>query len=108
VVEGAAGGAESGEILADGRVVEVPTVVKGVVSATRGPLHGAHMNRSANTTRTARPAIIGVLMPPSRASRLLLRVDSPQSSPENQLSRIGKVPVQPRVRMKAGSSRSAR
>jgi hypothetical protein len=82
-----------GERLADGRVVDEPTVVNGaLLSAIRGPLHGAHMNRSAKTTRIARPAILGVLMLPSWALRWLFRTVSLQSFPEHQLFRIERFP----------------
>jgi hypothetical protein len=44
---------DTGDAGVAGRVVE-PTVVPGAaVSATRGPLHGAHMNRSAKTATAA-------------------------------------------------------
>ena len=57
VVEGAAGAGAVGDAGVAGRVVE-PTVVPGAaVSATRGPLHGAHMNRSAETATAAIAAI---------------------------------------------------
>jgi hypothetical protein len=43
-----------GAIGAKGRVVDEPTVVPGaVLSATRGPLQGAHINKRPNTTTAA-------------------------------------------------------
>jgi TRAP-type C4-dicarboxylate transport system permease large subunit len=55
-------GAVFGAIGADGRVVDDPTVVPG--AATRGPLQGAHMNKSPNTTTAA----ISIILPPLRAA----------------------------------------
>jgi hypothetical protein len=80
-----------GERLADGRVVDEPTVVNGpLLSAIRGLLHGAHMNRCARTTskacqlRSTHAAFLGITM--------LFRIVSPQSFPEHQLFRIERFP----------------
>jgi hypothetical protein len=68
VGEGAAGAGAVGDAGAAGRVVD-PVVVPGVVlSATRGPLHGAHMNKSAKMKKAAIAAIAAVLMPLPRRS----------------------------------------
>lgn len=73
---GAAGaGAVFGAIGAAGRVVDDPTVVPGAeLSATRGPLQGAHINRIANTQTAAMAAIIPPLNPPLRRFRSSLRM----------------------------------
>jgi hypothetical protein len=76
-VVGAAGpagaGAVSGTIGADGRIVDDPTVVRGaVLSATRGPLQGAHINRTAITAAAAMSPINPPPMPVrSERSRLV-------------------------------------
>jgi hypothetical protein len=63
VVVGAAGAGAVGDAGVAGGVVE-PVVVPGaVLSATRGPLHGAHMNRTAKMKKAAIAAIAAVLMP---------------------------------------------
>ena len=80
VVEGAAGvlraGAVFGAIGADGRVVEEPTVVPiPLFSAVRGPLHGAHINKSAKTAIAAISAIIPAPIPSRRVgSELVVRL----------------------------------
>jgi hypothetical protein len=67
-VEGAAGAGAVGDAGAAGRVVD-PVVVPGaVLSATRGPLQGAHMNKSAKMKKAAIAAIAAVLMPLPRRS----------------------------------------
>jgi hypothetical protein len=56
-----------GAIGADGRVVEEPTVVPiPLFSAVRGPLHGAHINKSAKTAIAAISAIIPAPIPSRR------------------------------------------
>jgi hypothetical protein len=66
--EGAAGAGAVGDAGAAGRVVD-PVVVPGaVLSATRGPLQGAHMNKSAKMKKAAIAAIAAVLMPLPRRS----------------------------------------
>lgn len=68
VVEGAAGAGAAGDGGAAGRVVD-PVVVPGAaLSATRGPLQGAHMNKSAKMKKAAIAAIAAVLMPLPRRS----------------------------------------
>ena len=77
---GAAGvlgaGAVFGAIGADGRVVEEPTVVPiPLFSAVRGPLHGAHINKSAKTAIAAISAIIPAPIPSRRVgSELVVRL----------------------------------
>jgi hypothetical protein len=77
VVEDAAGvlgaGAVFGAIGADGRVVEEPTVVPvPLFSAVRGPLQGAHINKSATTAIVAIIAIIPASIPSHRAGPVLI------------------------------------
>jgi hypothetical protein len=56
-----------GAIGADGRVVDDPVVVPGaILSATRGPLQGAHINKSPNTSTAAMAAIIPAPIPPRK------------------------------------------
>jgi len=56
-----------GAIGADGRVVEEPTVVPvPLFSAVRGPLHGAHIHKSAKTAIAAISAIIPAPVPSGR------------------------------------------
>jgi hypothetical protein len=78
VVVGAAGpagaGAVSETIGADGRIVDDPTVVLGAVSsATRGPLQGAHIKRTAITAAAAISPISPPPMPVRSVRSRLLR-----------------------------------
>jgi hypothetical protein len=70
----------------------LPTVVNGpLLSAIRGLLHGAHMNRCARTTsracqlRSTHAAFLGTTM--------LFRIVSPPSFPEHQLFRLERFPA---------------
>jgi hypothetical protein len=92
VVEGAAGAGAVGDAGAAGRVVD-PVVVPGaVLSATRGPLQGAHMNKSAKMKKAAIAAIAVVLMPLPRRSISSRIVFSSTGCPSEQTARGWIVP----------------
>jgi hypothetical protein len=62
-----------GAIGVDGRVVEEPTVVPvPLFSAVRGPLQGAHINKSAKTAIAAISAIIPAPIPLGRVGSVLV------------------------------------
>jgi hypothetical protein len=84
-----------GAIGVAGRVVDDPTVVPGAeLSATRGPLQGAHVKRIANIQAAAMAAITPPLLFRHAAIQIVVtHVSLLSRCPSNKLRQIGNVPV---------------